>query len=371
MHSSWIYKKRKEESTSRYSMLLLCLLLICYSCNHKGDNKQNRKAENMVTDHTQSETIQITDLTNQIKEDPDNAELYYQRSELYIGYNNIQNGVEDLKKAIRLNSQEGKYYFSLAGIYYLSQEYGEAFRLYSKSYEYQPDDIQTNLKLAWLAVIMEKYQNTFLHANNVLKQDVHNAIAYFYKGLAYKESGDTARAISNFQTAIEQEPEYYDPYMQIGLLMTAKRNILGISYFQNAIRLDSFSAEAWYGLGMFYQSMKEWRSAINTYKSLIILQPQYEQAYYNIGYIYYNQNTIDTAYSNFDMAIKVNPTYAKAYFMRGSCSEIEGRLQQALADYKQASIFSMIAAPFGNHNGKPMPTSSSNINSSNSFPSLR
>ena len=56
-----------------------------------------------------------------------------------------------------------------------------------------------------------------------LKIDETIAKGYFLKGMCYKESGDTTRAISSFQTACEQDNQYYDAYVETGRLFAAKK----------------------------------------------------------------------------------------------------------------------------------------------------
>jgi tetratricopeptide (TPR) repeat protein len=46
---------------------------------------------------------------------------------------------------------------------------------------------------------------------------------------------------------------------------------------------------------------------------------------------------LSKAYDHFDIAIKTDPLFVKAYYYRGLCSELQGNIEAALADYKQAN----------------------------------
>ena len=155
----------------------------------------------------------------------------------------------------------------------------------------------------------------------------------------YKEIGDTAKAISSFQTAIEQEPDYYDAYMQVGLLMSFQKNDLALEYLNNALRLDSNSMEVFYAIAMHYQNKGEYQTAIQVYKDAINIDPQFEHAFHNIGYIYLDLDSIDKAFKFLNLAIQVSPSYALAYYHRGKCHEINGDYRDAMMDYQQALNF--------------------------------
>ena len=55
--------------------------------------------------------------------------------------------------------------------------------------------------------------------------------------MKYKDLGDTAKAISSMQTAVEQDQQYYNAYMQLGILCAAQRNKLAVDYYKNALKV--------------------------------------------------------------------------------------------------------------------------------------
>lgn len=84
-------------------------------------------------------------------------------------------------------------------------------------------DVLNALALEYFLLPKPRYNLAIDTYNKVLKLDIQNADAYFYKGLIFKETGDTAKAISSFQTCTEVDPDYYDAYMQLGMLYSAKK----------------------------------------------------------------------------------------------------------------------------------------------------
>jgi tetratricopeptide (TPR) repeat protein len=161
--------------------------------------------------------------------------------------------------------------------------------------------------------------------------------AFFIKGMAYREMGDTAKAVQNLQIAVEKDQQYYDAYMQLGLIFSTKHNPLAADYFKNALNIRPKSIEAYYGLGMFFQSVEEYNKAIESYTTILKIDPKYKYAHFNLGYIHLVYLKVyDAAIKHFTDAIIVDPNYAEAYYNRGYSFELRGDINNARTDYIQA-----------------------------------
>jgi tetratricopeptide (TPR) repeat protein len=166
---------------------------------------------------------------------------------------------------------------------------------------------------------------------------VHRAKAYFIKGFVFSQTHDTSRAISSFQTCVEQEPEYYDAFIQLGILFEAKRSPLAVEYYNRALKLRPTSTEALYDRGKFFQDNGELDKAIDDYNSIIKIDPGYKDAYFNLGYIEVNSHkNYQKAIEYFSKAIDRDKYYAAAFYNRGYCYEMTDDKQNAKKDYLSA-----------------------------------
>ena len=57
-----------------------------------------------------------------------------------------------------------------------------------------------------LHYLYRKHEESLKDLNNVLRVDPYEAKAYYFKGLNFKELGDFEKAVSQFQTTVEQDP---------------------------------------------------------------------------------------------------------------------------------------------------------------------
>ncbi len=322
--------------TKTVVFLFLLAIASCFliaSCREK-DKEEKQEKQSPPSEFDQIPLIQ--NLTAKISEEPNDPELHFARGKAYMELGNHINAMKDIHEAIRLDSTEGKYYIMLSGIYFSKQEYTRAITALEAGRKNAPDNIDLMLELARYQLYVGEREKSIQLLDDVLRKNVSNAEAYFLKGMIFKEIGDTAKAISNFQTSVEQNPKYYKSYMQLGLLLTKKKNKLALDYLNNALRIDPSGYEARYAIAMYHQEMKENEKAIELYNQMIVDFPQEKDAYYNIGYIHFQMDSIDRASRDFNRAIAVAPDYADAYYMIGLCAEVKKDFSNARRYYHQA-----------------------------------
>ena len=150
--------------------------------------------------------------------------------------------------------------------------------------------------------------------------------------------GDTTKAISSFQTCTEVDPDYYDAWLQLGLLYADKGDPLAVNYFDNAIAVSDSSREAEYAKAKYFQDKGNLAEAIEYYRQMVIKDPQDADALYNLATIYFGVDSIVKADRYFDMAIKQSPAKAYAHYGKGLCSMKLGHNKGSSCLYFQQAI---------------------------------
>ncbi len=314
---------------------LLCLFIfIEFSCIHSNDAVQKETIDSLAGKDTTDP--QIRALTVKINAAPKDAELRFLRSNVFLQLGNISAAFRDMSAAISLDSANAKYFFAIADIYLKGGSADGAIDAFKQILRNDPENEEALIKLSKVYFYKKDYKASMEHLARVQELDKDNFETWFIRGLNFKEMGDTTRAITSFQKSVQAKPDFYDGYMQLGLLTGKNNSSPAPQYFDNAIRIDSTLAEAYYAKAMYYQEHGENEKAKATYQSLISVNAQFESAYFNLGYIYILQDSIDKAYRMFDFAIKVKPAYAEAYYYRGLCSREKGNADQAIADFRQS-----------------------------------
>jgi len=319
---------------------ILSLLFVTMSCvNDKNTNEVSKKIPVEKDTLTTINHPQLKFINEEIAKDSTNADLYFNRALANQKLKNIDNAIADYDKALSLNDTISAYYLNFADLLIETNNAIPAINLLTKGLEKKPGDINVLLKLSQYYLYIDDTDKALLTANEVLKLEVTNADAYFKKGLAYVFRQDTMKAISSFQTATEQNPDFYSAFMQLGLLCAGKKMKLTEGYYNNAIRINPNSTEAYYGLAIFHQNNNQLQKAKETYRKLITVDQQYKDAFYNLGYIYFNEDSLQQALKHFNMATNVDLDFVKAYYMRGLTYEALGDTANAKKDYNRTLSF--------------------------------
>ena len=246
------------------------------------------------------------------------------------------NGEKEYKKII-LDSNNLIYYVIKAQAYYDHKRIIDSRIWAEKVIDKDPENIKANILLAWIFLIGENHEAVMKYANTALKTDPYNAEAYLVKGMSYKDIGNFKGATSNFRTATEQDNDYFEAWLQLGLLYDIADDPLAAEFYKNALRIDSNNLDALYDYGLHLQNRDLSYPAMRQYEHILRVNNGYQNAYYNMGYIYLEQlDDMDSAGYFFDKVLALNPYHYKALYNRGLAYERSDHPDLALIDYEKA-----------------------------------
>ena len=309
--------------------------MVLFSCGNDAGNEVND--EMLIQDTTVSEkTTEFRAINDLLKKDINNSTLYLRRAKLYVKYKDVTSAVNDLDRAIKVDSLIPEYYLLKAELLKGQDKLKESKEALDQCMYIDNENITARIELGWLALISRNHKQALDYADAVLKRDIHSAEAYFLKGMIFNDKGDTVRAISSFATAVEQENDYFEAYIQLGLLHYDEPNTLSKEYFKNALRIDSNNLEALYAFGMICQESGDYNEAIETYYKILSIH-EYREPHFNLGFIHHEYLKVyDVAIEHYTNAIKIEPKYIDAYYNRALCYEQRDELEKAETDLRYA-----------------------------------
>lgn len=309
---------------------LMCLVV--FACGNRQGNQTAPSSKDSVAVESEG----VKKLSEEIEQDAGNAELYYRRAVLYYEQKYLDRALGDIDYAVRLDGTNPLYQFYKGRILYAMNRTQEAAKAYESAVALKPDYQEANMKLAELYYVVKEHQKSMNYLNVILAVEPANADAQFYKGMNQKEMKDTARAIASFQKALENDKNYYDAAMQLGLLFAAKKDAVSAEYFSTAIRLNPRSTEAYFGRAYYYQITGQYQKALYDYRKVIEFDPSNDKAYYNVGYINFEVKQYDEALRSWNICIQMNNQNIEAYYMRGLLHEVRKNYKDALLNYQYA-----------------------------------
>ena len=210
-------------------------------------------------------------------------------------------------------------------------------RILDKANRLYPENSEVHEKYSKIYLIGKNNSKSLQYADLAIKYDIYNPEAYYLKGYNFFELGDTSKAISSYRTAIEQNPDYFDPYLQLGVIFSQKNDPLALEYFKNAIEVKPSDKVALYSKAMYEQEHEMYNEAMQTYHDAIELHPDFKEAYHNLGYIHlFYLKLYRESQQYFTKAVEIDPRYIQAYYNRGYSFELLGDIGNAEKDYKYA-----------------------------------
>lgn len=125
-----------------------------------------------------------------------------------------------------------------------------------------------------------KYEDAIEHYKRSLDY-YPTAEGYTFMGWALSALGDYERAIDECKNAIELDPDYGNPYNDIGAyLISLTRYEEAIAWLELAIKAPKYANRefAHYNLGVVYEKLGLWFEALAEYKKAFNVSPKYGNA---------------------------------------------------------------------------------------------
>jgi tetratricopeptide (TPR) repeat protein len=158
----------------------------------------------------------------------------------------VRAGADTPEKEASESKQRAEQLYNTGYLLSLLGQYDEAIRLYDKSIEIEP-----------------------------------TAEAYTYKGWTYSHMGDLERAIEEAEKAIRLDPDFGNPYNDIGVyLIELGKDEAAVQYLEKAVKAKRYCCHQFphFNIGRIYLKKKQYEKARDEFKKSLAIDPDYEPA---------------------------------------------------------------------------------------------
>lgn len=164
-----------------------------------------------------------------------------------------------------------------------------------------------------------------------------SAEQYFGRAYEQHEAGDLQGALSNYDLAIQVNPQFAEAYNNRGIV----RSQLGhgdwaLADYDSAVRLNPQFAKAYYNRGNALYDEGEFEEAIRDHTQAVSLDSSFAEAFNNRGLAHYARQEYAEAISDYNRALELQPNDAAMHNNRGNARRKQGDLSGALTDYNIA-----------------------------------
>ena len=303
-----------------------CILFVITSCNNSNDSSPY---EEMLS------RPPYANLTDSIRQNSSDANLYYRRGMLLYKNNNNPPALADLRIAWSLTKKE-QYAVAISNI--LLDKPDSAVLFLRDALKMLPQSIPLHINLIQAYADDQKTNDALVICDKVLQQHPGEVAVLMMKADLLEQTNDTSGSILTLQQAYRFAPSNQDLCYNLAFKFAQSKNPKVLALCDSLLHNDTIEkkAEPWYFKGIYYSNINEKAKALENFNKAIQSDYSFLDAYMDKGQVLYDQKKYADAVGVFQLALKVSATYADAYYWLGKCQEALGQKEDAKLNYQRA-----------------------------------
>lgn len=283
-----------------------------------------------------------TSLNALIDKYPDSIPLLIKRGQRSVDSLDFTMALSDATKAYRLDSNRMETQKLLAKVLNNKadrnlKDVRKAQQLYHQVLKKTPKDPEVLVELAATYSYEKDFDRSFEYLDDALRIDPKFRNAYFKKGTNFMEIGRIDLAKSSYETAIQQDPNFWEAYIILGSLYQSEDNPIAIEYFRTAQSLQPKDPDVLYALAYALQTFNQTDEAQIVYREMYDADTTNAMPDFQIGYMkqFYEEQT-DSAIYYYRQSLLLDPKFVQAWHNLGLCYETKKDKVAALDCYSKA-----------------------------------
>lgn len=253
--------------------------------------------------------------------------------------NNQEKALVEFKNVLQIDPKTAKPYYYLGRIEEDKKNWPQAFGLYQKAVELDPDYHDARFKLAQflaLARDADKAAETLAPVARERPDDLEVRLLQVAIG---NLKGDTAGALRALEAIVAEKPAKPDPYLILAALHTQQSRLPEAEQALRAgLEANPKSAAMLAALARFHEQRKQWGRAEETLRELVAAEPEQLRHRALLAEVFLKQNRPDEAEQILRAAAGDFPDDPKALLMlagffgqRGEDAKAEAELRAGIA----------------------------------------
>lgn len=302
---------------------ILILFVFAISCQNKGAEPLNSNLS----------------LDSLLLKYPDSVNILVKHGELALTNFKYDIAIADAAKAFRLDSSRLDTRMLYADAIcnnpaIQNADITKAQFHYQKLIKKEPKNIRALVGMAMTYTLRQDFDNSFKYINRALKINPRYRNAYVLKGSNYRMLGNTKLAISSYETAVQQDPNFYGGYLMLGALYQYEKDPICIQYYTTATQLQPNNPDCLYALAYAKEIFGQENDAKMIYRKMIRIDSTYYEAYFQLGYIkQFTDLDLDSALYFYNAALDIEPRHIESNHNIGLIYEDKKDISKALLSY--------------------------------------
>jgi tetratricopeptide (TPR) repeat protein len=312
----------------KYIPAFFALILFASSCNNNNDSSPYDAILSQPP---------YSSLSDSIKADRSNAELYFHRALLLKKNNLPEPAFADFKKAWSLKSQE-EYAANASNLLLENNKPDSAIVFIKEALTKIPKSIFLKLDLARAYNDLNKKDEALTVCNDIIQQAPGQIDALMMKSDLLDEKQDAAGSLAALEKAYSLAPFDQELNYNLAYKYAEGKNPKVLTLCDSLIKKDSVKShsEPYYFKGVYYANINDKQKAIENFDLAIRQDYNFHNAYLEKGKAYYDQKKVKEALKVFELLSTITPSLSDAYYWIGKCQQSLGQNKEAKENYQRA-----------------------------------
>ena len=309
-----------------FSLVTAGLILIS-SCNDKGTDSPFGEILNRPP---------YAGLTDSIKQEPQNDELFFRRAVLFNTNNLPEPALADFKTAWEIKKDE-RYAYGISNLL-LDKKPDSAILFLKQSLADLPNSFLLQLTLARSYDAQGRTDEALKLCNEILQKNPEQVDVIKMQAALLSKKGNIAEAISILEKAYQLTPYDIDLNYDLAYKYAENKNAKVIILCDSLIRIDTLNlhAEPYYYKGIYFSNINNKEKALALFDDAIKHDYNYLNAYIEKARVLYDQKKFGDALKTSQLANTISPKFPDAYFWVAKCQEALGQKEEAKINYQRA-----------------------------------
>ncbi len=307
--------------------LIVAVLILISSCNDKGTDSPYGEILNRPP---------YAGLTDSIKQEPENDELFFRRAVLLNTNNLPEPALADFKTAWKIKKDE-RYAYGISNLL-LDKKPDSAILFLKQSLTDLPNSFLLQFTLARSYDAQGRTDEALKLCNEILQKNPEQVDVIKMKAALLSKKGNIAEAISILEKAYQLTPYDIDLNYDLAYKYAENKNAKVIILCDSLIKIDTLNlhAEPYYYKGIYFSNINNKEKALALFDDAIKHDYNYLNAYIEKARVLYDQKKFGDALKTSQLANTISPKFPDAYFWVAKCQEALGQKEEAKINYQRA-----------------------------------
>lgn len=315
-------------SSSAKIVFAFSLIMILVSCGNDEDSSPFSKLLQQPP---------FSALTDSIRQDPGNDQLYFRRAVLLNSNNLEEPALADFRKAWSIRKDE-RYAIAISSLLLTDNPDSSIIFLDSEGLKEFPRSRMLQLNKAHGLLALNRGQEAIQTCDEILSEFPDQVDVLKLKADILEKNGDHTNSLAMLEKAYQLTPYDIELNYLLALRFAEGKNPKLLLLCDSLSKIDTLGthAEPDYYKGIYYANLGDKQKAIDAFNSALTRDYYFLDAYIEKAAAQYDLKKYNEALKTLQLLLTISPKYADGYYWLGKCLEAMGDKEQANVNYQKA-----------------------------------